>query len=53
MKKVERGEFESPKPPKWHIKHELNAYLSTSCIATSSPLVSLKAYLMETRHLSP
>ena len=43
---VGRGEFESPKPPKRHIKHELDAHLSTSTIADSSPLVSSK-YIFE------
>ena len=31
---VGRGEFESPKPPKRHIKHELNAHLSTPLVFT-------------------
>ena len=53
MRVVERGEFESPKPPKWHIKHELDADLSTSCIATSSPLVSTKYFFKRWSHGFP
>ena len=39
---VGRGRFALPKFPKKHIKHKLNAQLSTSIIADSSPLVSSK-----------
>ena len=39
---VGSAEFASAKPPKWHIKHEFDADLSTSAIASSSPLVTTK-----------
>ena len=39
---LEEQDLHTAKPPERHIKHELNAHLSTSCIATSSPLVSSK-----------
>ena len=40
---VVTGRFALPKSPKRHIKHELNAQLSTSGTRTSSPLVSHKS----------
>ena len=42
---VERARFALAKTPKSHTKHELSAHLSTSCITTSSPLVSFKISL--------
>ena len=43
---LEEVDLHTPKPPKWHIKHELNAHLSTSTLADSSPLVSSKRWFL-------
>ena len=45
---VGRGGFAPPKAQKSHIKHELDADLSTSGTRTSSPLVSTKYCLLST-----
>jgi hypothetical protein len=44
LSELEEVDLHTPKPPKWHIKHELNAHLSTSTLADSSPLVSSKRW---------
>ena len=46
LSELEEVDLHTPKPPKWHIKHELNAHLSTSTLADSSPLVSSKRWFL-------
>jgi len=49
---VGRGGFAPPKAQKSHIKHELDADLSTSGTRTSSPLVSTKYFFLKSKVFS-
>jgi hypothetical protein len=43
---LEKVDLHTPKPPKWHIKHELNAHLSTPTIADSFSSGILQVYFL-------
>jgi len=49
MNLLKEWDLHTTKPPKRHIKHELDAHLSTSIIADSSPLVSFKYIFVKVR----